>query len=157
MEDSAVPDHELFGTLRLLRGGKHGYVGVRGGQGKKRDRFQAYASVNSQKVTVPGLFCTAHAAAVALAQWKQQRELGLAEEPQPKKCRKSRAVKATEQPWAACCSQTPRMPLQLLHNTGSDSTSVLPAVSPVTTAAVQLPSSVPAAAYGVPVALGQLA
>ena len=157
MEDSALPDHELFGTLRLLRGGKHGYIGVRGGQGKKRDRFQAYASVNSQKVTVSGLFCTAHAAAVALAQWKQQRELGLADEPQPKKCRKSRAAKATEQPWAARCSQTPRMPLQLLHNTGSDSTPVLPSVSPVTTAAVQLPSSVPAAAYGVPVALGQLA
>ena len=58
MEDSAVPDQELFGTLRLLRGGKHGYVGVRGGQGKQRDRFQAYASVDSQKVTVPGLFCT---------------------------------------------------------------------------------------------------
>ena len=51
-----MPDHELFGTLRLLRGGKHGYIGVRGGQGKKRDRFQAYASVNSQKVTVSGLF-----------------------------------------------------------------------------------------------------
>ena len=61
------PDVELFGSLRLVRGGKHGYAGVRGGQGKQRDKFQAYFTVESRKLTVPGLHETAHAAAVALA------------------------------------------------------------------------------------------
>ena len=77
MDAATSPDNEVFGTLRLPRGGKHGYRGVRGGQGKARDRYQAYATVDKKKVTVPGLFGSAHEAAVALAQWKQHRELGL--------------------------------------------------------------------------------
>ena len=87
-------DDEHFGSLRLPRGGKHGYVGVRGGQGKKRDCYQAYISVAGKKETVPGLFKTPHNAAVALAQWKQQCQLGLQEEPASKKPRKSRSLKA---------------------------------------------------------------
>ena len=80
MADSSNSPEELFGTLRLPRGGKHGYRGVRGGQGKRRDRFQAYTMADSKKLTVPGLFGSAHEAAVALAQWKMQRELDLVEE-----------------------------------------------------------------------------
>ena len=47
----AAADTELFGTLRLVRGGKHGYAGVRGGQGKKRDKFQAYCTIDRKKMT----------------------------------------------------------------------------------------------------------
>ena len=97
MEDASVDD-ERFGALRLPRGGKHGYRGVRGGQGKKRDRFQAYTTVASTKVTVPGLFQSAHEAAVALALWKQQHELGIDEEVAPKKARKKRSSALAERP-----------------------------------------------------------
>lgn len=164
MEDGSQ-DVELFGALRLPRGGKHGYRGVRGGQGRRRARFQAYATIDGLKVTVPGLFGSAHEAAVALAQWKQQRALGLDEEPPAKKPRKKRSPAAAQQPSAcdstARYSQLPRMPLLLIQT--ASSTSPLPPASeqlpqtPVTSSAVPLPAGVPAAAYGVPVALGQLA
>jgi hypothetical protein len=161
-------DVELFGSLRLVRGGKHGFAGVRGGQGKQRDKFQAYATVDSKKVTVPGLYESAHAAAVALAQWKQKRELGLEEEPVQKEARKRRCLKAAEQPstlavgqrssWSYC--EPPREPLQLV--TGPfrlpdyAMTPEQPTPVPVATAIVPLRASVPFAAYGVPVALARL-
>ena len=116
-------DVELFGSLRLVRGGKHGYAGVRGGQGKQRDKFQAYTTVDSRKVTVCGLYESAHAAAVALAQWKQERELGFADvEPSEKEPRKRRSSKSTEQPMTVAAGarschlvrELPREPLQLL-------------------------------------------
>ena len=94
---TGAADVELFGSLRLVRGGKHGYAGVRGGQGKQRDKFQAYTTVNSRKVTVRGLYESAHAAAVALAQWKQERELGSADEQSEREPRKKRSSKGTEQ------------------------------------------------------------
>ena len=119
-EDASVDD-ERFGALRLPRGGKHGYRGVRGGQGKKRDRFQAYTTVASTKVTVPGLFRSVHEAAVALALWKQQRKLGINEEPAPKKARKKRSSALAERP-STCGSagdviQLPRMPVHVLWYT----------------------------------------
>ena len=91
MEAAGPQDHELFGALQLPRGGLHGYKGVRGQQGRQRNKFQAYAIVDNQKVTVPGLYASAHEAAVALAQWRQQRELGLDEEPSAKRPRKKRS------------------------------------------------------------------
>ena len=155
-------DDEHFGSLRLPRGGKHGYVGVRGGQGKKRDCYQAYISVAGKKETVPGLFKTPHNAAVALAQWKQQCQLGLQEEPASKKPRKSRSLKA-ETPLAHCRNEMARVPLQLIHRAAADSANgspqavmAQPALTPTTSTAVQLPVNVPAAVYGVPVTLGQL-
>ena len=143
----------------MPRGGKHGYSGVRGGQGKRRDRFQGYAMVNSKKVTVPGLFGSAHEAAVALAQWKQQRELDLVEEPAEKKPRKSRNSKAVAQPsnsgGVLRCSMGQRMPLQLLGACTPARAMGQPAVTPVTASAVLLPAGIPASVYGVPVALGE--
>lgn len=116
MEAGIAEDAELFGTLRLPRGGKHGYKGVRGRQGRERDQFQAYATVDNWKLTVPGLYGSAHEAAVALAQWRQQRELDLGEEPSAKRPRKKRSSKAEQLPafdGAACCSELPpRWPLQ---------------------------------------------
>ena len=159
MGDAASPADELFGTLRLPVGGKHGYIGVRGGQGKKRNLFQAYITVESKKVTVPGLHGDAHGAAVALAQWKQQRELGLAEETAARKPRKRRTVKPANQPSAASQGDTPRVPLQLTYmcNAAPRPAAMAQPETPSTTKAVLLPRGVPAAAYGVPVTLGQLA
>ena len=118
MEAGIAEDAELFGTLRLPRGGKHGYKGVRGRQGRERDQFQAYATVDNWKLTVPGLYGSAHEAAVALAQWRQQRELDLGEEPSAKRPRKKRSSKAEQLPafdGAACCSELPpRWPLHSL-------------------------------------------
>jgi hypothetical protein len=150
-------DSELFGTLRLPRGGKHGYLGVRGGQGKHRNRFQGYETVDSKKMTVPGLFESAHDAAVALAQWKQQRQLGLEDEPAAKRPRKRRSPKAAERAAGelvvACFSQPSRSPMQVVQPATAP---VLPPATPMVATAVLLPRHVPAAAYGVPVALGLL-
>ena len=158
MVDDGSSDSELFGTLRLLRGGKHGYLGVRGGQGKHRNRFQAYESVGSKKRTVPGLFESAHEAAVALAHWKQQQQLGLADEPAAKRPRKRRSPKAAEHPAGelvvASLGQQSSPPMQLIRPATAH---VLPPAAPTVATAVLLPRHVPAAAYGVPVALGLLA
>ena len=159
----------MFGSLRLVRGGKHGFAGVRGGQGKQRDKFQAYATVDSRKVTVRGLYESAHAAAVALALWKQEQELGCAKEPSEKERRKRRAVKHAEKPAAVAAgqrssqsfSEPPREPLQLLSGPfclpDYATTPQPPRPVPVTTAIVPLRALVPFAAYGVPVALARLA
>jgi hypothetical protein len=158
MVDDGSTDAELFGTLRLPRGGKHGYLGVRGGQGKHQNRFQAYESLDSKKRTVPGLFDSAHDAAVALAQWKQQRELGLADEPAAKRPRKRRTHNAAAHPSGelvvASLSQLSSPPMQLIRPATAH---VLPPAAPTVATAVLLPRHVPAAAYGVPVALGLLA
>ena len=37
-----VVEVERFGELRLPLGGKTGYIGVRGGQGPKKDKYQGY-------------------------------------------------------------------------------------------------------------------
>ena len=79
---------ELFGSLRLQLGGKHGYAGVRGNQGKQKDKFQAYYNLSGKKRCVPGLHDSPHEArAVALAQWKVNQQLGFEEafiEPKPR-------------------------------------------------------------------------
>jgi hypothetical protein len=120
MVDDGSTDSELFGTLRQPRGGKHGYIGVRGGQGKHHNRYQAYESVGSKKRTVPGLFGSPHDAAVALAHWKQQQQLGLADEPAAKRPRKLRSPKAAEHPAGelvvASLSQLSSPPMQLIQS-----------------------------------------
>ena len=159
----AVPSRnvELFGTLRLVCGGKHGYLGVRGGQGKKRDRFQAYMTVDGKKKTVSGLFESPHAAAVALAQFKQELDLGL-EEPTETKPRKRRCLNAAKEPPTAANSTSsssrawvPRVPLQPLALTSPKPP--FPALAPALpmAAAVPLSLSIPAAAFGLPVALAR--
>jgi len=161
MEKSASPDVELFGTLRLVCGGKHGYAGVRGRQGKERDRYQAYMTVDGKKKTVSGLFKSPHAAAVALAQFKQQLDLGF-EEPTESKLRKRRRSNAAEEPPTATDStssgssaQRLRVPLQPLALTSP--LPPFPAFAPALpmVPAVRLSLSTPAAAFGLPVALAR--
>ena len=65
---------EKHGDLNLVVGGKHGYVRVRGGQGKTKDMYQGY--------TVDKRHCTAgypiaREAAIALAELEQDLAAGL--------------------------------------------------------------------------------
>ena len=83
------PRVERFGTLDLPLGGKHGYKGVRGEQGKSRDEFQGYTP---RKTHVTKLYSTAHEAAVNLALLKRERE-DKGEEEEEKKPRKARKEK----------------------------------------------------------------
>ena len=82
----AAPLTERFGTLNLPLGGKHGYKGVRGSQGPKRDQFQG---TTPRKTHFTKNFAMAHEAAVALALLKKDLETG-EDEDDVKKPRKSR-------------------------------------------------------------------
>jgi hypothetical protein len=77
---------ERFGNLKLPLGGKYEYKGVRGKQGRARDRFQGYTP---KKTHFTELFDKPHEAAVALATLKC--ELALGHDPaQDRKPRKKR-------------------------------------------------------------------
>lgn len=86
----AAPLAESFGTLNLPLGGKHGYKGVRGGQGSKKDGFQGYTP---RKTHFTKVYKTAHDAAVYLALLKRGRESIGSEDEDEKKPRKPRCDK----------------------------------------------------------------
>ena len=60
---AAVPFEDVNG-VRVERGGKHGYQHVRGGQGRKKDKFQG---LSPKKSHLTGLFDSPQEAAVAYA------------------------------------------------------------------------------------------
>ena len=68
---------ERVGDLKLLVGGKHGYVRVRGGQGPDKDKYQGY-TVDKKNTTAS--FKTAREAAIALAELERGSPRGLAGE-----------------------------------------------------------------------------
>ena len=74
------------GALQLPLCGKHDFKGVRGGQGRKMDKFQGTTPKKKHRTK---LFDSAHQAAVALAELEQNLVLGLNDEaetgPQQKK------------------------------------------------------------------------
>ena len=70
------------GGQRLPLGGLNGYLGVRGKQGRKKDMFQG---VTPKKKHRTRLFGTAQEAALALAQLREDLELGMLAERAPKK------------------------------------------------------------------------
>ena len=78
---------ERFGNLKLPLGGKYEYIGVRGKQGRTRDRFQGYTPKKSHFTE---LCDTPQEAAVALATLKQQLVNGY-DPAQDRKPRKKRA------------------------------------------------------------------
>ena len=102
---------------------------------------------------MPGLHMTPHTAAVALAQWKLNYDLGFEdEEPHEKKPRKKRGLKAAEQTATAAatsellnCQRVPLQPVGLMPP--------FPALVPAIprAAAHPLPPSGPMAAFGVPI------
>ena len=70
----AQPQFEEIGGQRLPLGGINGYVGVRGKQGRKKDKFQG---VTPRKQHRTAHFATSQEAALALAQLKEDLELGM--------------------------------------------------------------------------------
>ena len=78
----AQPRFEEAGGQRLPLGGVNGYAGVRGKQGKKKDKFQG---TTPRKQHRPSHFETAKEAAIALAQLREDIELGMLQQPAPKK------------------------------------------------------------------------
>ena len=67
---------ELVRGQRLPLGGLNGYCGVRGKQGRKKDKFQG---VTPKKQHRTALFNTALEAAIAFAQLNEDLELGMLE------------------------------------------------------------------------------
>ena len=92
---ATAPEVEAFGTLQLPLGGKHGYKGVRGGQGRGHDLFQG---TTPRKTHCTKLYGTAQQAAVALAQLLQDEELGLAEKMEKVVRRRKREQSTGESP-----------------------------------------------------------
>ena len=79
---SREPRFELAGGQRLPLDGLNGYAGVRGKQGKKKDKFQGATPRKKHRTR---LFDTAQEAALALAQLREDLELGMLAERAPKK------------------------------------------------------------------------
>jgi hypothetical protein len=80
----AVLRFEEAGGQRLPLGGKHGYLGVRGGQGRKKDKYQG---TTPQKRHRTGHFDTPLEAAIAFAQMKEDLDLGIHAERGQKKAK----------------------------------------------------------------------
>ena len=70
------PLFEVAGGQRLPLGGVNGYMGVRGKQGKKKNKFQG---ITPKKKHRTEHFDTAQEAAIALAQLREDLELGMLE------------------------------------------------------------------------------
>ena len=70
----AQPRFQEAGGHRLPLGGINGYRGVRGKQGRKKDKYQG---VTPQKQHRTGLFDSALEAAIAFAQMKEDLDLGM--------------------------------------------------------------------------------
>ena len=65
---------ERHGDLKLVVGGKHGYVRVRGGQGKTKDQYQGY-TVDKKHFTAG--YPNPREAAIALAELERDLAAGL--------------------------------------------------------------------------------
>ena len=75
------PPFEVVGGQRLPLGGANGYIGVRGKQGKKKNKFQGHTPKKKHRTEH---FDTAQEAAIALAQLREDLELGILEQHAPK-------------------------------------------------------------------------
>ena len=85
------PQFEEVDGLRVPLGGKNGYLGVRGKQGRKRDKFQG---VTPRKQHRTGPKDTSKEAAVALAHLRHDIELGIVEERSRKRPEKTASTAA---------------------------------------------------------------
>jgi hypothetical protein len=65
---------ERHGDLKLVVGGKHGYVRVRGGQGKTKKQYQGYTKDKQHSTAA---YPTPREAAIALAELEQDIAAGL--------------------------------------------------------------------------------
>ena len=74
---SREPRVEVAGGQRLPLGGLNGYAGVRGKQGRKKNKFQG---ITPKKQHRTGLYDHAQEAAIALAQLREDLDLGMVTE-----------------------------------------------------------------------------
>ena len=81
---------ERHGDLKLVVGGKHGYVRVRGGQGSTKNLYQGYTKDKNHSTAA---FQTPREAAIALAELEQDLDAGL-----DKAARKKRRIASGERP-----------------------------------------------------------
>jgi hypothetical protein len=65
---------EKHGELKLVVGGKHGYVRVRGGQGKNKKQYQGYTKDKQHSTAA---YPEPREAAIALAELEQDLAAGL--------------------------------------------------------------------------------
>ena len=79
---------EKHGDLKLVVGGKHGYVRVRGGQGSTKNLYQGYTKDKKHSTAA---FPTPREAAIALAELEQDLDAGL-----DKAARKKRRIASGE-------------------------------------------------------------
>ena len=89
------PRFEEAAGQRLPLGGVNGYVGVRGKQGKKKNKFQG---VTPRKKHRTGYFDHAKEAAVALAQLREDLELGMLAERPPKRAQPAAPTEPSKKP-----------------------------------------------------------
>ena len=81
---------ERRGDLKLVVGGKHGYVRVRGGQGSTKNLYQGYTKGKNHSSAA---FQTPREAAIALTELEQDFDAGL-----DKAARKKRRIASGERP-----------------------------------------------------------
>ena len=81
---------EKHGDLKLVVGGKHGYVRVRGGQGSTKNLYQGSSKVKKHS---PAAFPPPREAAIALAELERDLDAGL-----DKAARKKRRIASGERP-----------------------------------------------------------
>ena len=99
---------EEAGGQRLPLGGRNGYLGVRGGQGRKKDKFQG---TTPKKTHRTGHHDTALEAAIAFAQMEEDLDLGIHAE-RGEKSRRRLPAQTPRRRWtsacisAACCSSS---------------------------------------------------
>ena len=100
---------EVAGGQRLPLGGLNGYAGVRGKQGRKKDKFQG---TTPRKKHRTGLFDSPLEAAIGLAQLREDLELGMLElvalERTPKKAKPAASKKAEVGVYLGHLLQPPR-------------------------------------------------
>ena len=91
----SAPRVEEAGGKRLPLGGVNGYLGVRGKQGKNKDKFQG---VSPHKKHRTGYHDTAKEAAIAFAQLREDQELGMLEERAPKAAQPAAPKESSKKP-----------------------------------------------------------
>ena len=87
-EDNLSPSDSLL-LDSLPRGGKHGFVGVRGGQGNSKNMFQGCTPKKTHRT---GHYNSAAKAAIAFAKLKQKLDLGRGESETVQPTKKQRSV-----------------------------------------------------------------
>ena len=80
---------------RLPLGGLNGYLGVRGKQGRQKNMFQGMTPKKQHRTK---LFGTAQEAAIALAQLREDLELGMLAERTPKKAQPTAPTEPSKKP-----------------------------------------------------------